>query len=542
MSDPQQQGIARVRGPEASKVFGTAFLISPRHVMTCAHVVNAATGARWDALERPTAPLRVEFPFAANMVASAAIVAEWRPPCDNRAADIAVLQLNKPVDLPYYRTATAQPQAGQLFWTKGFPAGQDNGMEAQGKLGTRIEFGRMLAQGRGQEGFFIEGGFSGAPLLDPSTDVVLGMAVEATRDGTRRTAFVVPADQLELAWPPLARPYKGLLLTIRADYVGRALELGELADALADADVKLGPMNVAEIRQAIEAPARVLEVELQPGLADELARAVGARPDALPLLEFALADLWANQQDRKLKRPIMDEKDRSTTIDTMTAALERHAEAIYLDLCRLFDETAVRKVIMDMIRLADPNRGGEDTRRVRLRHEFTEREWSLIEQLSGQDRQARLVTIGANEIDGEATAEIVHEALISGWKRLHSWLAEDRAFRLWLQKTEEFAEVWRQEKDNANLLLSGKRLADAQDWWARKSPEDFGAVRDFVTQSLKKHSLGRLQKLRDERKAVDRQDNDLAGGRRMVLVGVTIFTMTLLFAGVFLLIGLKRAQ
>jgi hypothetical protein len=563
------------------------------------------------------------------MVGAAATVAEWRPPCDSRAADIAVLQLNEPVDLPYCRTVTAQPQAGQSFWTKGFPAGQDNGMEAVGKLGTRIEFGRMLAQGRGQEGFFIEGGFSGAPLLDPTTDAVLGMAVEATRDGTRRTAFVVPADQLELAWPPMARPYKGLaafqesdaryfygreryvdelagkvlrvpliavlgrsgagksslvragliprlrsegnlrvvtfrpgsptsnplrnfaaalldelkgpardaedaiirqraateladrlfgdpaeivallraisdvanppkplrilvivdqfeelftavpdppiesdpdqslrvrfvrclraavseergtsaarcVLTIRADYMGRALEVSDLADALADADLKLGPMSVAEIRRAIEEPARALGVAFQDGLAEELAKAIVARPDALPLLEFTLADLWANQQGRMLNRPIVDEKERGTTIDTMTAAFERHAELIFDDLCRAFDEATVRRVIMDMIWLGDPDRGGQDTKRVRLKSEFSEREWKLVEQLSGQNRQARLVTIGASEMDGEATAEIVHEALIRGWNRLRSWLADDRAFRLWLQKTEELAEEWRQ--------------------------------------------------------------------------------------------------
>ena len=99
----------------------------------------------------------------------------------------------------------------------GFPVGQDGGMEAAGKLGINIEFGRMLAQGERQQGFFIESGFSGAPLLDQQTGVVLGMAVQATRDAARRTAFVTPADQLELAWPPLARPYKGLAAFQEAD-------------------------------------------------------------------------------------------------------------------------------------------------------------------------------------------------------------------------------------------------------------------------------------------------------------------------------------
>ena len=210
LSSPQQQGIARVRSGEGSPIFGTAFLISAREVMTCAHVVNAASNASWDSKDQPNGQLRIEFPFAANVRAAAASVIEWRPPDNRPASDIAVLRLDQEISLQSYRTALAKPEPGQRFWTMGFPVGQDGGMETSGELGTRVELGRLLAHGRRQEGFFIEGGFSGAPLLDRQSGAVLGMAVEATRDGARRTAFVIPLDQLELAWPPLARPYKGL--------------------------------------------------------------------------------------------------------------------------------------------------------------------------------------------------------------------------------------------------------------------------------------------------------------------------------------------
>ena len=126
---------------------------------------------------------------------------------------------------------------GRAFWTVGFPEGQDRGVEAEGDLRAATEFGRIMARGDARPGgFFIEGGFSGAPLIDRGSGSVVGMAVEATYDPARRTAFVVPVEQLELAWPPLARPYKGLGTFQETDtrfFFGRSRYEAELATKLA---------------------------------------------------------------------------------------------------------------------------------------------------------------------------------------------------------------------------------------------------------------------------------------------------------------------
>src|SRR5271166_1646252 len=551
MAELLQQGIGRVRGSATAPVAGSAFLISASHVMTCAHVVNVALGRAWNATERPdeTARVQVEFPFARRGTGLSASVAEWRPPADGVATDIAVLVLERDVAERPYRTIAGLPHRGQAFWTKGFPAGQDGGMDAAGELGTPIEHGRLLAHGSALPGFFIEGGFSGAPLLDEASNAVIGMAAAAARDESKRTAFIIPADQLELAWPPLARPYKGLnafrevdwrfffgrtvfvdelasklarlpfvavvgrsgsgksslvragllprlhdegmwrvlvvrpgapsadpfrnlavclldavrgagtglgaildedavaklaialrddptvlvdrlrrlagdgpdarnllllvdqfeelftlvadpheddersvrvhfvqclwagvdtthvrvpaarcVVTLRADYLGRALAIRALADILKDADIKLAPMKATELRAAIEEPARILGVRFDDGLVDELMQSVGGSHDALPLLEFTLADLWSKQRGRVILRPAQPAGDAA--IDVLVTSLMRHADTVYDDLSRRFGEATFRTAMTALVWLGDPTREGEDTRRMRRRSEF----------------------------------------------------------------------------------------------------------------------------------------------------------------------------
>ena len=99
------------------------------------------------------------------------------PACSDRSKK-AILALDRQHGI--YRTIAGLPHRGQAFWTKGFPEGQDAGMDAAGELGTPIEHGRLLAHGSALPGFFIEGGFSGAPLLDETTNAVIGMAAAAT--------------------------------------------------------------------------------------------------------------------------------------------------------------------------------------------------------------------------------------------------------------------------------------------------------------------------------------------------------------------------
>ena len=91
-----------------------------------------------------------------------------------------------------------------------------------------------------------------------------------------------------------------VVLTMRADFYGKCGPYPALAAALSEHQFLVGPMTADELRQAIERPARLAGGEFEPGLVEVLLREVVDRPAALPMLEFALTELWQRRDGRRL--------------------------------------------------------------------------------------------------------------------------------------------------------------------------------------------------------------------------------------------------
>ncbi len=58
----------------------------------------------------------------------------------------------------------------------------------------------------------------------------------------------------------------------------------------------LGPMTGEELHDVIEKPAALQGVAFEEGLVETLLADVGHEEGSLPLLEFALSELWAHQK------------------------------------------------------------------------------------------------------------------------------------------------------------------------------------------------------------------------------------------------------
>ena len=91
-----------------------------------------------------------------------------------------------------------------------------------------------------------------------------------------------------------------VLLTMRADFYGKCGPYPALAAAMSDHQLLVGPMTEDELRRAIERPAQLAGSEFEPGLVAMLLRDVAGQPGSLPMLQFALMELWQRREGRRL--------------------------------------------------------------------------------------------------------------------------------------------------------------------------------------------------------------------------------------------------
>ena len=297
-------------------------------------------------------------------------------------------------------------------------------------------------------------------------------------DEALRNCFI---DVLIAAFPDPAQgatPDVCLVLTLRADFYSAALRHRPLADKLQDRVENLGSMTRDELREAIVKPAAQLEpsVTFEPGLAGTILDDVERRPGSLPLLQFALREMWG-----RLKTSLMTRTDYDA-ISGVEGALAKRAQAIFEDATKNETDASTVALFRHLFtRLVTLGEGAEDTRRIVAREELGQQEWALAQRLAGEDN--RLVVTAATT-PGQETAEVAHEALIRNWPALVDWVNRDRAFISWRNQLRQRVDDWRKSPSDEGTLLRGGFLAVAEDWVARRGDDLNEEEKALVAKSL----------------------------------------------------------
>lgn len=202
----------------AGGIAGAGFLVSERHVLTCAHVVCSALGVQDAIPEMPQAVLHVDFPLVAKGTTLTARPIFWRPAASviatssEDAEDVAALEIltDPPSSSRPSRLVVVSDLWGHGFRAFGFPPRRDEGVWATGVMRGRQAAGWVQIEDVKEAGYRVEPGFSGAPVWDEVIGGVVGMAVAAESQPDVRAAFIIPADVLMAAWPVLEQRARSL--------------------------------------------------------------------------------------------------------------------------------------------------------------------------------------------------------------------------------------------------------------------------------------------------------------------------------------------
>lgn len=336
-----------------------------------------------------------------------------------------------------------------------------------------------------------------------------------------------------------------IVLTLRADFLGQALSYRPFADALQDADVKLGPMNREELNRAIAQPAQKVGMLIEEGLTERILDAVEGEPGNLPLLEFALTLLWEKPRNGRLNHAAYKE------IGGVESALALHAQDVY-DKLNSKEQGIAKRIFLELTQLGA---GTEDTRRQVLKQDLLggpetgffdentslkladsiKNPVSLVEsealvELVIQELAAAKLIVTSELVQGltpTATVDVVHEALIRHWPLLRRWVEENREKLLRQRAIEAAALEWQQQGEPEELayLLQGPKLAEAESFLGSATEGVLlsNLARDYIIVS--QAARDRLFKQEEERRQRELQQERRARIAAQKLTGAAIASL-----------------
>ncbi|MCK7625906.1 serine protease [Streptomyces sp. RS10V-4] len=246
-----------------------------------------------------------------------------------------------------------------------------------------------------------------------------------------------------------------LLVNLRDTFLGTALADRAIAElARAWLPVTVGEMTQAELRRVMTGPLeRVGTVAFADGLVERILDDLAHTPNPLPLLAFALAELWQRRRAGLLTHAAYEE------LGGISEALARYADRIWAGIDPATREVADRLLIQLVRPLPD---GDLAVRRTALRDECDEDQW-LVGQRLATSRLLVMHRMGGDP-SGASGIELAHDSLLLHWRHLRALGDEHRAFRLWQDTLRQRMATWSEQGRPGRRVLAGAELRDARRW------------------------------------------------------------------------------
>ncbi|MDX2228043.1 MAG: caspase family protein [Leptolyngbyaceae cyanobacterium bins.349] len=265
-----------------------------------------------------------------------------------------------------------------------------------------------------------------------------------------------------------------VLLTLRSDFEPQFRNIPLESDWVNGRFV-VPAMTREELREAIEAPASARVIFFDPpDLVDQLIDEVANMPGALPLLSFALSELYLKylqrQDQAKLRGETLDRAITQADYDELggvTRSLTQRADQEYAALVAMdpaYTQT-IRNVMLRMVAV-----GGELARRRVPESElcYPDPENSRVHHVIRQFLAARLIVTGT-DVHQQTYFEPAHDALVRGWDKLLTWQQEQEEILILQRRLTPAATEWEMVKRHQESFkgIAGK-TAIALNWFDRR--------------------------------------------------------------------------
>lgn len=335
-----------------------------------------------------------------------------------------------------------------------------------------------------------------------------------TRDVPEREAFL---EALRVATAdPVSRIR--VIVTLRADFFDRPLATPRFGELLGRRTETVTPLTPDELEQAIRGPAERVGVPPEPGLIAAMVADVVHQPGALPLLQYALTELFERREGERLRlEPYL-------AMGGVAGAVSARADRLY-EASGPEGRRAIRQVLLRLVTLGE---GRQDTRRrvVRSDLDALDADPAVVDAVLDAFGRHRLLTFDREPSMREPTVEIAHEALLGSWQRLRAWIDEAREDLRFERQVAQSAAEWRGADRDGSFLLRGTRLDQAAAWAERTDLAVGAQEREFLKASVDH----RVEELAEEAERGEREARIERRSRSRLRTLVAVLTAAALVA------------
>ena len=240
-----------------------------------------------------------------------------------------------------------------------------------------------------------------------------------------------------------------VILTLRADYWGEVLNDERLAASLPDdAVVHLRALDREALEAVIRRPAESAGLTVSDALIEAMLHDAMGQPGDLPLLEFALEQLWVQRAVESSKLTL----EAYRAMGGLERAIVNRAGTVYAALDRR-ERDAVPGVFAALVQVGEAR---TDLRRRAHLSELSEAGQTVARRLADE----RLLVTSRDWSNQEDCVEVAHEALLRHWSELKTWIDERRSALLTIRQLQTDARNWVEKEKNASYLWSHERVRE----------------------------------------------------------------------------------